>query len=93
MNENRTLMLNVADIVDPKTNKTFRQMNSELSHNIPIGALVELENGERLFVIKHSRDCDMTPLYSLGMIDDSEGEYAQLFRGYSEESLTVVKKE
>ena len=93
MNENRTLMLNVADIVDPKTNKTFRQMNSELSHNIPIGTLVELEAGERLFVIKHSRDCDQTALYSLGMIDDSEDEHAQLFRGYSEESLTVVKKE
>ncbi len=93
MNENRTLMLNVADIVDPKTNKTFRQMNSELKHNIPIGTLVELENGIRLHIIKHNRDCDQTPLYSLGMLDDSDDVLGKFFHGYCEDSLTVVKKE
>ena len=35
------------------------------THKIPIGALVELESGVRLFVIEHTYDCDGEPLYNL----------------------------
>ena len=38
-----------------------------LQHDIELGLIVELANGERLFVCKNTRDCDGTPLYSLGV--------------------------
>ena len=47
----------IVDKNDPQ-GRTFRQINAELKHNVPIGALVELKNGIRLFVISHGRDCD-----------------------------------
>ena len=92
-------LINVADLVNPKTGKTWRQENSELQHNIPIGSLVEVVTGERLTVVKHTRDCDQTPLYTLGLKDNFKDyenleEYKQcssLFYGYSEESLKVVE--
>lgn len=86
--------INVADLVNTKTGKTWRQENSELQHNIPLGSLVELETGERLFVIKHNRDCDQTPMYSLGMnheINREDNMFSKLHHGYSEESLKVVE--
>jgi hypothetical protein len=48
-----------------------------MKHNIPLGALVEVVglepedgksnelNGLRLLVVRHGRDCDGTPLYTL----------------------------
>ena len=67
--------INIADIKNPKTGKTYREENLEKTHNIPIGALVEVEidddyldepkHGLRLFVVSHDRDCDGSPLYSL----------------------------
>ncbi len=91
--------INVADLINPKTGKTWRQENSELQHNIPIGTLVEIETGERLTVVKHTRDCDQTPLYTLGIKDDFKDyenleeyqKYSSLFPGYAEESLKVVE--
>ena len=68
-------LVNVSDIKNPKTGKTWREENLEKVHNIPLGTLVEidfddsgLENpvkGLRLFVVSHDRDCDGTPLYGL----------------------------
>jgi hypothetical protein len=67
----------VSDIVNPKTGLTGRQENLQVKHSIPIGALVEIleydihrevyyeDNGLRLYVCKHTRDCDGTPLYDL----------------------------
>lgn len=54
--------------------KTIRENNMEIQHQIPIGTLVDVtgfESGDeyhriRLYVIGHHRDCDGTPLYSLG---------------------------
>lgn len=58
--------------------KTIKENNMEVTHNIPIGALVEykLERwyGEgscavihaRKYVVAYSRDCDGTPLYHVG---------------------------
>ncbi len=83
----------LCDFVDPETGKTFREKNNELTHEISIGTLVDVIPWEgaktalagiRLRVTGHARDCDGTPLYSLGV--DSE-----LLRGYTEDALRVVK--
>ena len=88
----------LCDLVDPKDphGRTYRQVNAAKAHEIPVGTLVELENGARLFVVMHSRDCDSEPLYCLGPDpDDTEPRYKGFINpgwtgGYGEESLTVV---
>lgn len=66
--------VNVADLSDPKDpqGRTYRQVNAEKTHAIPLGALVEVAgsegfrmNGVRLFVVMQGRDCDQTPMYWL----------------------------
>lgn len=63
------------NIVDNTTGKTWREINLEKTHNIPLGTLVEInceyhhKHGLRLFVAKHSRDCDGTPLFGLSFED------------------------
>lgn len=77
--------------------KTIKENNLALTHQIPIGALVEVKYDvwygdgtcakihARLFVVSHNRDCDGTPLYALS-------SYAGLMteNGFSEERLTVI---
>lgn len=68
-------LINIADLKNPETGKTYREENNAKSHNIPLGTLVEVDfddsylespkKGLRLFVVQHDRDCDGTPLYSL----------------------------
>lgn len=71
-------IINVADVTDPGSGKTFRQLNSEKIHNIPLDAIVKVMTyvsdthsyEERphnlvLRVVRHGRDCDQTPLYYL----------------------------
>lgn len=77
--------------------KTIKEVNLEKNHNIPIGALVEIKsNGVRMFVVKHTRDCDGTPLYSLSPeIDAIKIENDNLYRyyifhGYAEEDLILI---
>jgi len=91
----RALFVNVADLVDPNdpSGRTFRQINAEIDHGIPLGALCELESGARLFVIKHDRDCDQTPLYALAPDKDADPKDifgAGVVRGYSEDALKPV---
>ncbi len=44
-------LINVADIVDPETGKTDRELNMEKVHDIPLKSLVECdETGLRLYV-------------------------------------------
>jgi hypothetical protein len=85
-----------------------------LEHNIPVGALVEVKESEdslredtvmsnagvRLFVLRHNRDCDGTPLYALGLASDyyfwkerglDENWCPRMYGGYPEESLTVIR--
>lgn len=90
--------INIADIEHPKHHgKSYRQVNEEKRHAIPIGSLVELSTGARLFVVYHARDCDQAPLYSLA--DDmeprfsSESPYATAHwsNGYGEEDLKVIR--
>lgn len=60
----------VGDIVE-ENGKSIKENNLEKKHNFPIGSLVEIccschsDNGLRLFVMSHSRDCDGEPLYEL----------------------------
>ena len=57
----------VYDLVDQETGKTIKQINLEKTHELPVGSLVELNSGSRLFVVKQTRDCDGSPLYSLSI--------------------------
>ena len=96
-------LINIADLVDPGTGKTYRQMNLEKRHNIPTGALVEIcDCGVRLFVAWQGRDCDGTPLYWLTpkreaiRWDNTHapfGEYTlgACIGGYSEVSLREIR--
>jgi hypothetical protein len=93
----------VNDIIE-KNGKTIKENNLELIHNIPIESLVEiiepeLENfyGTRLFVVKHTRDCDGTPLYTL-CANKNDKDYHVFgliintkHGGFSEENLKVIK--
>lgn len=82
-------IVNVADLRDPQNpqGRSYREVNASLAHAIPLGTLVELEGGERLRVMKHTRDCDQTPLYSLGVSDSNDWTWSH---GYCDHSLTVV---
>jgi hypothetical protein len=92
----------VGDLVmDPETGKTWKDLNMELTHNIPIGSLVEIGHpeypdyydGVRLHVVKHGRDCDGEPLYWLSIAGKQSkcGKLSfNIFGGYSEGSLKVI---
>ncbi len=64
----------VSDMVE-SNGKTVRENNMDTNHAYPLGALVEIcyedsdddenNNGIRLFVVNHERDCDGTPLYCM----------------------------
>jgi hypothetical protein len=88
------MIINGADLQDPNDpqGRTYRQVNAEKQHTIPLGALVELETGERLRVMLQTRDCDQTPLYSLGVTGDDDDRIGRMKwrHGYCDESLTVV---
>ena len=93
-------LINIADLRDPNDpqGRSYRQVNAERQHQIPIGALVEVvSTGVRLFVVYHSRDCDQTPLYSLCHdAGDTELERTDFYNrkwanGYPEESLKVIQ--
>jgi hypothetical protein len=100
--------INIADLKDPHDplGRTYRQVNADKKHAIPIGTLVELVNdntdfdedykGVRLYVVHHSRDCDQTPLYCLSAnrrdtAQDRTGfANAAWLNGWCEENLRVV---
>ena len=78
---------NVADLADPsdKQGRSYRQINNEKTHNFKVGQLIELECGARLHVLKHSRDCDGTPLYVIGLKESNIVE-----GGYPEDYLKAI---
>ena len=88
-------MNNIADLKDPNDAKgrTYRQINNSICHNFGIGELVELNSGVRLFVAKHDRDCDGTPLYTLTSEMQSIYPLNQMrwLHGYSIFDLKAVK--
>lgn len=101
----------VSDIVE-SNGKTIRENNLEKQHNIPVGTLVEAKFTDwfgdgacsrvhaRLWVVKHIRDCDGTPLYCLAETpldkqDKMKNEQLQKMlygwkTGMPEDALTVV---
>ncbi len=87
MSQKYMMIADLPDPTDPK-GRTYREINSEKKHAIPMGSLVETPDGARAFVSEHTRDCDMTPLYSLQV---SDGDLGQSY-GWSDDSLTIIKK-
>jgi hypothetical protein len=67
------------------------------THKYSIGTLVEFNNGVRLWVVHHARDCDQTPLYCLSADpNDTEierqGFYnASWVKGIAEQYLTFIR--
>jgi len=55
-------------------------------HRIPVGTLVELSTGIRLWIVKHTYNDDVAPRYSLGMDFNSEG----CTHEYEESSLKII---
>jgi hypothetical protein len=86
----------IGDLVE-ENGKTIRQNNLAKAHGIPVGTLVEvkfdswqgygmcLKVHARLKVTSHYRDCDGTPLYSVGVF-----RAHQEFFGFTEDQLTRV---
>ncbi len=72
----------MADIIE-KNGKTIKENNLERKHKYSLNSLVELEDGERLYIFEHTRDCDGSPLYSLGFKFDEKA----ISHGHGEERL------
>ena len=88
--EEMIIFVNIADLEDPDDpqGRSYREVNADKTHKIPIGALVEIENGARAFVVLHTRDCDQTLLYSLA-IDPEDCDFSK-DHGYGEEDLKQI---
>lgn len=98
-------VFNVADMVEDN-GQTIRQNNLAKTHKIALGTLVEVKydtwfgNGAcekvhaRLFVVKHNRDCDGTPLYSLCQRPDPENYFNFLseISGLSPKQIEFITK-
>jgi len=84
--------INIADLKDPndELGRSYRDINNSMRHNIKLGQLVELDNGARLFVEKHTRDCDGTPLYTLAHDLECDDVYHGKSYGYAEYHLTEI---
>ena len=96
----------VHNLIDPddRQGRTYKEINLEKQHVIPLGTLVEVKwddwFGEgccwkvhaRLWVIAHRRDCDGTPLYSLSRWSDPAFATAHdAYHGFAEEELIPVE--
>ena len=95
----------IHDLVNPATGKTIKEENLEKMHSIPIGTLVEVKwsewygggacakNHARLWVVKHTRDCDGTPLYMISQWrDPTFGIALDAHHGFGEESLIPIER-
>ena len=67
-------LINIADLRNPESGKTYREENNAKKHKYKVDDLVESIGWEddceyseiRLYVIGCVRDCDGIPLYVLG---------------------------
>ncbi len=85
--------------------KTIKENNLTKQHQIHIGTLVEVKfdtwfgNGAcwkvhaRLWVVKHTRDCDGTPLYGISRWDDLADavQFKDMHGGFPEYMLTPIE--
>lgn len=100
-------IINIADLPCPPDpqGRTYRQINVEKVHRIPLGALVEIpvDGGIRAFVVAHNRDCDQTPHYAISLRREDVGRsstecgaWSEHLKaphwesGYREDMLTVI---
>ena len=85
-----TIVINIADLKDPNDSqgRSYREVNVDKIHKMPLGSLVEIKSGVMVFIVKHTRDCDQTPLYSLAI--DPEDCLFSMVHGYDEESLKQI---
>lgn len=109
-----TQVIRISDLPHPDhEGKSYREVNLEKQHNIPVGKLVEIDMGldeddyaydekyagMRLFVVGHHRDCDGTPLYSLGSKgmdmwqEDDRFHNPKTYHGFPEDCLSVIDKD
>lgn len=94
-------VFNVADLKDPDDveGRSYREVNNSKVRTIPIGTLVELEDGVRLWVVHHGRDSDGSVLYELSPEKDDVIVERIGFRnrswhgGYPEYCLRIINKE
>jgi len=98
-------LVKIADIPNPKTGKTPREENADKSHTIPIGSLVEVKldywHGDgacekihaRFWVVKHTRDCDQMPMYSVSRWKDPAfaKKTNQCHHGFVAEDMVVMQ--
>ena len=78
---------NIAGFKDQKDKdgRTYREVNNATTHKFNVGQLVQVDDDLiTLFITKQSRDCDGTPLYSLGHNGKS------FLHGYAEAYLKAV---
>ncbi|MFL6600794.1 MAG: hypothetical protein ACJ8R9_05630 [Steroidobacteraceae bacterium] len=96
---NEAIFINLADLPDPSDPKdrSRRELNAAKCHRIPLGTLVDLEDGLRLYVVYHGRDCDNTPFYWLSPnAEDINWQPSQFFPshflgGFAQENLIVIR--
>ena len=83
-------------LIEPN-GKTIKGNNLAREHAIAIGQLVEVrDTGVRLYVVRHDRDCDGTPLYSLSFTLESAEELGYpppLSTGHGQGDLKVVHRQ
>ena len=88
----------VSDILGPE--------NMKKKHSIPLDTLVEVDcpcsdqHGIRAWVVEHTRDCDQTPLYAIGLQKSQELNAIKQFNhslyrfmiedGFTQENLKIV---
>ena len=100
--EHKAVVIPFSSIVE-NNGRTIKENNLLKPHKIPIGTLVELASGERLYIGEQIRDCDGTPLYTLCRREDV-GKLPTSFTermffsgiiqiGFSEKSLLVIMKD
>lgn len=90
-------IISIHDLPSDIHGKTWKEKNLERIHVIPLWSLVEISNGVRLFVCKHARDCDGTPLYSLTLYGKEKYEQIEdhyymraSVNGYDELSIKLI---
>ena len=90
---NKVIVL--ADMKPEGSSKTYRELNNELQHAIPLNSLVQMRRygknvngnsdyidntqGMILRVAKHGRDCDGTPLYYMSHMKAEDYESRMAF--------------
>jgi hypothetical protein len=95
----KTPINRISDLKDPidPQGRSYREVNTAKTHKYPLGALVEMMHGPRLWIVHHQRDCDDTPLYCLSANPtNTKIEKAGFYNdpwvtGIPEESLTFIR--